>query len=265
MVTCLMCGESKPERSMSKHRNKSISKDFGFCKDCLKSRVNDENLDNVIDMLRLMNVPFVNDVWENAVEKGGSNIFSKYLQLIATKKKYNNFGDSDYGNSEDLGSVENNLDFKITDEIIARWGKLSEEKEYMELEYSLNSLNKIKEPQTYLEQQRYVQNVKLGKALNSALEVGAKEISGLRKSYAEDLKELGLDTISASKEDNRSLGMRIAEWEQHDPIPEVGKDFEDVDGISSYVRKWFTIPMKRVFGQANESEIAELYESIGGG
>ena len=262
---CLLCGEEKSTHQCSKHRNINISEHFGFCKDCLKLKVNDEDVNGVIDMLRLMNIPFISSVWENAVEKGGSSIFSKYLQLIATQKKYKDFGDSVYDYDDEIqdSSDPSKTAFVVTDEIIARWGSLDNTNNYIELELSLESLKKIKEPQTYLEQQRYVQNVQLGKALNDALKAGAKEIPALRKSYADDLKELGLDILSASKDDNRSLGMRIAEWERHDPIPEAGDEFEDVDGINSYIRKWFLIPMKRVFGQATEQEVAELYEGLG--
>lgn len=259
---CLLCGEEKSTHQCSKHRNVNISEHFGFCKDCLKLKVNDEDINGVTDMLRMMNIPFVSSVWENAVEKGGTNIFGKYLQLIATQKKYRDYDDTTYESEADLED-SSKVAFTVTDEIIARWGSLEHINNYIELEFSLESLKKIKEPQTYLEQQRYVQNVQLGKALNDALKAGAKEIPALRKSYADDLKELGLDILSASKDDNRSLGMRIAEWERHEPIPEVSTEFDDVDGINSYIRKWFLIPMKRVFGQATEQEVAELYEGLG--
>lgn len=259
--TCMICGEMKPKYHFSKHRNDVVDDGFGFCKDCLKREVNDEDMNSVFDMLRLMNVPFVSSVWENAVEQKESNIFSKYLQLIATQKRYQDFSDSIY---EDEIAIPENApaSFEVTDDVIVRWGSKDDEREYIQLEKAYETLIKIKEPATYLETQRYVQNVKLGKALNEALESGSKDISSLRKAYADDLKELGLDTISAQKDDNRSIGMRIAEWETHEPLPEISKEFDDVDGLSQYIRKWFQIPMKRIFGQATEDEISELYEGL---
>lgn len=261
-TTCILCSKQKTPYNFSKHRNTMMKSDFGFCKECLKKIVPDEDVNNAFEMLRLMNIPFVSDVWENAVEISGvaDNVFSKYLQLIATKRQYEDFADSVYENEEMYD--ESGAPFELNDDIIAKWGSRDNNAEYIELEKAYEILVKIKEPSSYLDQQRYIQNIKLSKALDAALESGAKEISTLRKSYAEDLKELGLDVISAQKDEKRSLGQRIAEWEREEPLPSLGKEFDDVDGINNYIRKWFLIPMKRVFGRATEEEISELYEEI---
>lgn len=251
-----MCDKEKTERYMSKHRNDNISDDYGFCKDCMNEYTQDNDIDSVIDALRMMNVPFVNYIWENAVENGENAVFSKYLQLIATQKRYRDFNDSEFDAIDD-GSRQV---VEITDDIIAKWGIRDSDEEYIELEYLYNSLTKIKEPATLFEEKRYVQNVKLGKAVDDALEsADVKIVPQLRRAYADDLKDLGLDVKQSSEDDTRTLGVRIAEWERNAPIPEpVG--FEDVDGIQEYIDKWFLIPMKRVFGRASEEEIGKLYE-----
>ena len=136
---CLLCGEEKSTHQCSKHRNINISEHFGFCKYCFKLKVNDEDVNGVIDMLRLMNIPFVSSVLENAVEKGGSSIFSKYLQLIATQKRYKDFGDSVYDYDDEIqdSSDPSKTAFVVTDEIVARWGSLDNTNNYIELELSL--------------------------------------------------------------------------------------------------------------------------------
>lgn len=267
MAECVLCGKSRTDRQLSRHRNEQLETNYGFCKSCLKDKVNDEDMIGVIDMLRLMNVPFVSFVWENAVEKGGSSIFMKYLQLIATQKKYEDFSDSVYGDEDD-GSLETgtaSMDtFVVTDEMISRWGIKEDKEEYAELEAKLSALRKIKEPSTTLELQRYVQNVKFGKTLDNAFDIGdSKQIPGLSKAYAAELKELGLNIDMSGQEEGQSLGMRIREWEMREPVPEPN-EFSDVDKIEKYIRKWFVIPMKRVFGQATEDEINMLYETEGG-
>lgn len=260
-TTCLVCGLPKSAHQISKHRNELLGDTYGFCKDCLKTSVDTDDVDNVVDVLRLMNIPFVEVVWENATEKGAGNIFSKYLQLIATQRKYKTFMDSDFGDeqaSED-GEVPDE-EFAVTGEIIARWGAGKDIAEYMELEYALGSSRKIKEPMTTLEMKRYVQNVKLGKALDNAMDMGdVKAIPQLRTAYTKDLEELGLNVDMSGQEEGRSLGIRIKEWEMTAPIPE-SSEFDDVDKISNYIDKWFKIPMKRVFGMASDDEINRLYE-----
>lgn len=252
-----MCGRNKTDRHMASHRNDGISEYFGFCKSCMNSYTEDNDIDKAVDALRMMNVPFIGYIWENAVEIGDDAVFSKYLQLIATQRRFKDFNDSDFDSAPDDG---NHQVIEITDELIAKWGVRDTKDEYVELEYLYGSLVKIKEPATLFEEKRYVQNVKLGKAVDEALESGElRAVQGLRKAYADDLKDLGLDVKQASEDDERTLGVRIAEWERHDPIPE-SNEFSDIDMIQEYIDKWFLIPMKRVFGRASEEEISRLYE-----
>lgn len=268
-VVCLICGSNKTDRQILKHRNDKLSPDFGFCKSCLRKNVDDDDLDSVIDMLRLMNIPFIQDVWENAIGKGGGSIFTKYLQLIATNKKFETFNESisEMGILEEIepatrmsGFSASEEEFEVTNDILAKWGTGKSVAEYIEYENLLDSLKRIKEPSSAIEEKRYVTNVKLGKALDDALSEGEhKSITGLRKAYVEDLEKLGLDTVNLGEEKGRTLGVRIRDWEESKPIPEPN-EFSDVDNITNYVNKWFTIPMKRVFGRASEAEISNLYE-----
>ena len=120
----------------------------------------------------------------------------------------------------------------------------------------------IKPPTTSLEYERYIQNVKLKDVLNDALQSGdSKAIPQLRKSYNDDLKELGFDVIlNAQDESGETFGQKIKKLELAGPI--INKDeFDDVSKISKYIRKWFVIPLKRTFGQASEVEVASLYET----
>lgn len=255
-ITCVICGKEKSDRAMFKHRNINIDEGFGFCKDCMNVQTEHNDIDTVIDSLRMMNIPFVGNVWENATESGGNATFSKYLQLIATQKRYKDFNDSEFEDESDGSQAS----IEVTDEIIAKWGIRDSVEEYTELEFLYSSLTKIKEPATLFEEKRYVQNVKLGKAVDDALEGGdVKSVPQLRKAYADDLKDLGLDVKQSSEDDARTLGIRIAEWERHDPIPEIS-EFSDVDNIQEYISKWFLLPLKRVFGRASEEEINKLYE-----
>lgn len=259
-LSCLLCGESKATSHFMKHRNDKFSKRLGFCKDCVnKVDVNDQ--ESVIDLFRMMNIPFVEEVWENQFEDGDESTLGKYLKAVATRREYKIFSDSLYGNTNDIES-DTKSDVMVTPKMIDRWGSDSSLEEYQALERAYESLEKIKVPSTHQEEMRYVLNVKFKRALDQALDQGeTKQVKGLRETYTKDLKELGLDV--SSDDDELSLGQRIREWERNLPIPEMGIEFEDVDGIEYYFNKYFTIPMKRVFGQATSQEISELYEMDG--
>lgn len=260
-IRCILCSQVKTPYQLAKHRNEQLSDECGFCKDCINTYA-EQGLENITNIFRLMNVPFVNETWDKALEIGGNNIFTKYLQLIATSRRHKDFLDSDIFDLDASGVEQEELDtdFEVTTDVIERWGSRDSDREYMELELAYRSLVKIKEPTTLLEQKRYVQNVKLGKALDIALETGdVKVVPNLRTAYTKDLEELGLNIDMSGQEEGRSLGMRIKEWEMEAPIP-TDSVLDDVDGVKEYVSKWFTTQMKRVFGLASEEEITSLYE-----
>lgn len=233
-----------------------MADNVGFCKDCVKEKVDIEDNDSIVDMLRLLNIPFVNDVWENAVDKEPDGAFGKYLQLIATKRKYKTFSD---GGAVTVGTPDEN--FTITKDIIARWGAGKNRDDYYAMEAKYDSLCTIKEPITPFEQQLYVQNVKLSQTLDDALESGdSKSIPQLSKAYQADLKKLGLDVSSVSTDDSGTLGTRIHDWENSRPIPSLSKEFEDVDNIGKYITRFFNNTMKRALGLATEEEVNSIYD-----
>lgn len=256
-VTCLLCGEEKSPHQVARHRNENMSGGVGFCKSCLKERVDGTNVDIAKDMMRLMNIPFVSAVWENALDAGGKSIFSKYLQLIATKKNYKDFADSEI--HRDV--KETSLEIGDNNDLIAKWGVQEDPNDYIELEAAFNDLVAIKPPSTTLDKKRYAQIVKLETQLNKALEKGDyKEVNAFKKLYEDNLKSLGLDIDAASKNDELTLGVRVRNWETHSPIP-TDEKLSDVDNVEKYITKWFVNQMKRVFGRATEEEIQELYEN----
>lgn len=241
---------------MSKHRNENISEEVGFCKPCLKE-IDGKNVELSKDMMRLMNVPFVSSVWENAIEQGGDNPFPKYLQLVATKRNYKDFADSD--NDRDIEGT--GVDLENQDKLVVRWGIQEDPNTYIELEASYKNLTSIKPPSTVLDEKRYAQIVMIERKLNNALFTGGdtKDVTAFKKLYEDNLRAMGLDVDASSKDEELVLGKRIAEWEKEAPIP-IDSNLDDVDGIKEYVNKWFVIPMKRVFGRATEEEIQSLYD-----
>lgn len=251
-VTCVICNKNKAPYQFIKHGNENMSDNFGYCKECIKNSVNEMP---AIEVMRLLNKPYLESFWNDALKKDPENTIGKYLQLIAPKKAYRGFIDSEYSNDYD---EERNV---ITDQAIARWGAGLEEDKYLELEASINDLRRIKEPSTALEEKRYVENVRIYQRLKREIDEGkATDIKALKATYAQDLKELGLD-IEASKDDDLSLGERVRDWEKNEPIPKLSREFEDVDNISAYITKFFLIPMKRLFNQATDEELGNLYDN----
>lgn len=255
-TTCVICSKPKSDYQFITHRNENISKDFGFCKDCVKEMYDSGT--PIIDVLRLLNIPYIENMWEETLEKEDVTPVSKYLQLIAPKKAFRFFIDSEYTEGNNHKDVEK---LKVTDDMIERWGKLDNDYEYIEREQDYNNLVRIKEPLTLLEQKRYVENVRLYQRLRSEIEGGKPtDIKALKTTYAQDLKELGLD-IENEKSKEKSVGQRIEEYERNAPIPDIGKEFDDVDRIGFYINKFLFLPMKKMFNQASDKDLEDLYKT----
>lgn len=251
---CIICGEVKKLSDAHRHKNKLLNGRYLICRDCTNRIANLEDYDSCIAVCQLLNVSYVQSLIDEA--KDEKKEFGGYLKKIAPSKKYDTFLDSEFENTK----VSD--DFVVTPKVRDKWGVGYEDEQYYAFESAFKALSNIKVPSTEFEIVRYIQNAKLQVALNDSLKSGeAKDITSLRKAYADDLKDLGLDSVLNSNDKNgENLGQRIKYWENNQPVPEIGKLFDDVQSIKRYISKWFVIPMKRVFGLANEKEVNSLYE-----
>lgn len=255
---CLLCGEEQAISRFMKHRNDDFENGFGFCKTCVNS-YDTKNQDSMIELFRMMNIPFIEEVWEDLSEDGQyDSLLARYLRSVATRREFKGFSDSVYGNKSITKSNDDSEVAKVTEEQLQRWGEGKTLVEYKSLDRAYESLVKIKPISTFQDEKRYVINVQLGLALENAIKDGEiKQIKGLRDSYTKDLKELGLD-LGNQDDEEKKIGQRIQEWEKNEPIPTMDEEFQDVDGIKRYLKSFFVNPMKRTFGQATDSEIAEI-------
>ncbi|MBS4462312.1 hypothetical protein JXA27_07035 [Aerococcaceae bacterium zg-B36] len=208
-----------------------------------------------IDILRMLNIPFIESIWVDMVRNDEIEYahLSSYLKIIAPKKQYESFHDSEV-------FIQNKKVFTVNEKIVERWGKGFSADEYETLEIDLDNLKRIKVPDTKHEEQMYIENVLLKKRYRTALADGTpNEIKGLKEAYTKDLKDLGLDISSTDLKGAEALGERIRYWENNDPLPEIDSQFEDVDNIEKYINKFFLIPMKRMFDKATAKDIEHLY------
>lgn len=251
---CVICGKSKAKSNFVKDRNDSLSPGFGFCSECVNSYGVTGNEQDIFDILRMINIPFVRTLWEQIPQEDESKI-STYIKMMALQPRYRTFIDSEWEHEEKEDV------FQVTDEMKVRWGVKKSLEKYQYLELQLASLKNIKKPATKLEERRYCDAVKMSSRLDEVLANGnAQEISRINKTYNDLIKELGLNVDAKSEDDKRVLGQKIKDWEQEAPVPELGKEFEDVDGIKNYIEKYLLIPFKRSLGIASEEEINKIYE-----
>lgn len=249
---CIICGENTPGYKHIAHRNKRIAEGFVFCSECVIKYANEDETPH--DILRMLNIPYVNSIWKDSLAKSSESPMSEYLKMIAPqKRRYSTYQDSVF----DEGSG----DFQVTDEIIGRWGTLDNKNDYIDLELAYQDLKQLKPPSTPIEDRQYIETVRLGQRYRSDIDEGkATEVKNLRQAYMDSLKDIGLDSNTLNNKDSEiGIGTHIQKFENTEPLPELAPEFQDVDRILQYIRVLFTNSMKRAHGKATENEIAELH------
>lgn len=252
---CVLCGKIMSVNYFSRSdRNEKFHDNVGFCRSCISEKVDTSSQDSVVDMLRMMNLPFIPSAWKQAEGILSSSQFGAYLQIISHQnRKFPDFLSSD---------LSEHVDKEVGDAEMAKWGHQETEEDYRILEAIYKSLAEIKKPNGRFEEDRYVQAAKLKKLLDEALDSGDyKAVKDVRRAYEDELKSLNLDTKSETEE--MTIGQRIEQYEEHDPIPKPDKELLDVDGVQKYITSNFLYPVKRMFGLATEEEEQQIYEHDG--
>lgn len=253
---CAICGK-KADYNTIKHRNDFLHDKIAFHSSCIKKQFELDGY-NPVNVLRILNIPFINHLWETVEESGNyetkDGMITEYIRIIGPRRMYKHFMDSEF---EEINAVG---EFQPTQEMVKRWGPKLDDISYLTLEETYNQLVKLKEPTTKSEESRYIQNAWLNKRLKDALMSGtSSDIKNMQAAYESDLKAIGLDSASVSGRDNKkSLGQRIAEWETEGPTPKLGDEFKDVDKIGRYLEKFFRKPVARNFNKLDAKEERDI-------
>lgn len=85
-----------------KSRNESV-KYHPYCKDCVNKMIDIKNLQTIYDVLKVLDTPFIMDIWNDVCNSGTSNYLGDYLKILnfTQRKKYSGlgFGDSIFESS----------------------------------------------------------------------------------------------------------------------------------------------------------------------
>jgi len=143
-LMCAACGKHKKETDFYKSYIEihSITGRIPYCKDCLKNMITDANGEVQIELLKktlkLINKPFISDLWENSYEDG-RDVFGIYIKNLGMKQ-YRNliWEDSDYYGSYKTDNNEKpnysktiqSSEIEITEEMTDKWGSGYTTEEY---------------------------------------------------------------------------------------------------------------------------------------
>lgn len=241
---------------------------FPVCKSCIERIIEgfDNQLDGLLLVLRSLDKPFIIDNY-----KGD---YKSYIRQVNSLPQYRNksWDDSNFGynttsfktklieSKEEL--QEGNIEFTEEEmqELINFWGRgfTKEDYEFLQNEYErlVNSY----------ECDTYAMELLFQEASHQRLTIKKKREKG--ESVDKELKTLQdllgsanikpVQETGANAAEQATFGTLIKKWENERPIPEPDPQWEDVDGISKYVKAWFFGQLTKMLGMKNE--FSEEYE-----
>lgn len=149
--------------------------------------------------------------------------------------------------------------FKVTKEMIQRWGKDKESEDYIYLEDRFNNMcdsydtSNISNIWQYQEiALNYLQIQKLRILDDEKSIATAIKLMDSTSKMMNDCK-MKATQIDDSEDDNICFGNFIREIEMNEPIPEPLPFFKDVDGFKKYITDWFIKPFARTLDLDNDN------------
>lgn len=222
-------------------KNKNIKRDYYLaanniinadnrlpvCKSCLNDLVDMNDVETLINVMRMIDRPFLKNTYEDALLK--TNSFGEYMRMLGTRQNR----DRTYLNGEFEGHFEemiakdskhlNNpktigsaIKFKITPDLILKWGSGYPEQELYQLETFYESMitaNDITSPQ-HREALKLI--CKLNLEQNKALdESRINDFKNLNTQYNKTMQDSGIRPIDR-KSGGESAGVRTFSqiWEE---------------------------------------------------
>ena len=281
VVLCPKCNKFKARGNF--YLNKDYDSEFfPICKDCLmkmstdydkKTNTYKDNKEKAKHTLMLMDRPFIEEVYDNAVadvtnavnEKNRSTAWVQYITMINSLPNWRglHFKDSEFvmgSEYDDETEIKENK--KTIKKAKKRFGFGYTNDEYMFLE------NEYQDWVTRYECNTKAQEEIFERLSQKKLEIRKATMNGqptkdLDKTYQDLLnsgnilpKQVTLDTMA----DAQTLGTLIQKYEETRPLPEIDPELSDVDKIGLYIDAFFRGHASKMLGLKNR--FSNIYEKV---
>ncbi|MBE2919372.1 hypothetical protein HPK02_10915 [Anoxybacillus flavithermus] len=144
-IECIQCGIKKDKERKFYKSNSKLYKNVGripICKDCLKSMIDYNDMNTIYKVLQQLDIKFDIHYWKKA-EESNNDTFGRYITMANSLHQFENtsWKDSIFeyisesgNNQSDSFSFATNNEFKVTPEIIDKWGDGYSYEEYRAFE-----------------------------------------------------------------------------------------------------------------------------------
>lgn len=280
-LICSVCGNPQKANEAFYMDERFVAKRFPICKRCLLKMVEqkksdkdepNETKESVRQVLRLLDLPYLNDVYENCIkgaadgvkEKNRRSPFATYIVMMKSLPQYNGLHwehsefEEEYYDLEAEDDINENS--RIYKQAKKRFGKGYSPQDliFLETEY-----------QDWIK--RYACENKAQEILFKRICFKELEIDKAQKA-GKDTKELDktlqdlMGSMSLKPNQNNSnalteaktFGQLIQKWENEKPIPEPEGEFADVDKMGLYIDVFFKGHLSKMMGLKNA--FSSLYD-----
>lgn len=227
---------------------------YPICKDCVKSRMQEDDCESVKAVLAEMNRPFVASLWKSSYQehmKTNKSWFGIYYKNLLLNHKHLTFKDSHFGQGENFSSLpflfdEASLslereekkqeplmgrtkkkqvpDFEVTDEMLRRWGAHYDGDAYFLLEQFYHDMKKSNRIETAQEEAYLKKLAVISMQMDLELRQGniaqVKQLGDLFSKFMADSKFRAMDKTEADMTGGvRNFSTIFAECEADEHIP----------------------------------------------
>ena len=279
---CTACGEAKkPNIDFYLSRSKLYKFNdarMPICKECLSSLFKELNAKYSDETKALYHLCMLFDIYfsKELVEKSSvnnnysdeDNLLKTYMKNVNSLKQYKFessmssdcivLNDSLIKYEEKEVKINQNTPFEVTSDMEIRWGASLPLEDYIFLESKYKEFTDVYECRTPAQRLIFEQIAKCllrgEKALKKDNDVAFEKMNNMVSKLMTDGNIKPIQEASVAEDDTATWGKWINLIEQERPIGEAAEQFKDVDKISSYITKWFTRQMQRVFDLSTGDE-----------
>ena len=279
---CTFCGELKaPTKDFYLSRSriyKHNDERMPICKECLSSLFNELKVKYEDEMKALYHLCMLFDIYFNKelVEKSFNNenfsiednLLKTYMKNVNSLRQYKFessmssdcivLDDSLIKYEEKEVKINKNTPFEVTSDMEIRWGASLPLEDYIFLESKYKEFTDVYECRTPAQRLIFEQIAKCllrgEKALKKDNDAAFEKMNNMVSKLMTDGNIKPIQEASVAEDDTATWGKWINLIEQERPIGEASEQFKDVDKITSYITKWFTRQMQRVFDLSTGDE-----------
>lgn len=268
-IKCSCCGKEQNANQyyISESPFNSATGKLSVCKSCLQNEFqkDKDNLKNVQNILRMIDRPFVYDLWVSAVneseskKKSAGNVLGTYMKNIGMKDyKSKTWADSEFNDPSQETDTSEPKD--VNEDKIWGNGFSKQDLDYLNNFYRSYSENYATDTPVQVNLYRNIAKVHLqaDKELANGSIKQYKDLLELSSKLHNDGNIKPIQSTGANDDKGlSSYGLWIKTIEQTEPCEafEHKKEYEDYDKFNTYIQRWFVRPFKNIFNISKDFDV----------